>query len=134
MELAAKILLSILVLGVAGVGLQWIWSNQIDVGATARNAANKAVAPPDWLTTRHPDKLYQNGKAVADVTGPVTKQGATMVFSQLANTGLLAKDQPFEYQRHTVRIVRIGKQKGMKGSPSGALTAVLEGVECQLVN
>ena len=134
MEILFKIVASAILVGACFIGLRWVWTHQIDVKATVTKASEKVAAPPDWVATRDQNKIYQGGAPVGDVTGPVNKQGATYVFSQLANTSSFETSKSFEYQRYKLRVSRINTSIGMKSDGRRVLTAVLEGVECQLTN
>ena len=101
----------------------------------------KPFKAPEWVATREPNKIYQHGNAVGEVTGPVQEQDSIVRFAQLANTGALNQGVVFQYQRHDLRIRQIGSAIGMKtemqisdsGATSRSLTAVLENVVCEKV-
>ena len=97
----------------------------------------KVVAPPDWVTTREPNKIYQDGKAVGDVSGSVESKESTILFTQLSNAGAFNMQAPFEYQRSRLRVVRIDSAIGMKvemtDQGSRTLNGVFEGVLCELL-
>ncbi|MEW5982816.1 MAG: hypothetical protein AB1806_10660 [Acidobacteriota bacterium] len=137
MELAFRIIVSVVLTGVWLIGLRWVWTNQLDPRATVARLSEKTLAPPDWVATRDPSKVYQDGNAVGDITGAV-KPGADQIhFAQLANTASLDVSRPFEYQRLRVKVIKIDSSMGMKvvtsGSGSTVLRAVLEGVQCTIV-
>jgi hypothetical protein len=134
METLFKLVLSAVVLSICAFGLRWIWTHQLDFWATVNRATDKVIAAPDWVATRDPKKIYQEGNAVGDVSGSVSQTGETYLFSQLVNTGSLNKEKPFEYQRVKLRVVRIERKIEMKVGGPQLLTGVLEGVECQKIN
>ena len=121
--------------------VRWVWTSQLDAVATVQRLIRKPFKAPDWVATREPDKIYQGGKVVGEVTGLVEEQGATVRFAQLANTSSLDQAKDFQYQRFTLRIRQIGSVFGMKaqtrasgsGVTSQTLTAVLENVVCEKV-
>jgi hypothetical protein len=131
-EYAIKIGLTVVVLAIAGGTLHWIWTHQIDPKATL-NSVFRRTLEQDWLATRDPNKLYQDGNPVAEVVGPVQMGEGSIYFERLANTSLLDTQQPVEYQRLKLRIVRIETAIGHLASPRGTLSAVLDKVQCQVL-
>jgi len=121
--------------------VRWVWTRQLDPVATFQRLMQKPFKAPEWVATREPNKIYQNGNVVGEVTGPVQEQDSIIRFAQLANTGALNQAVVFQYQRHNVRIRQIGAAIGMKtqmhvsdsGATSRTLTAVLENVVCEKV-
>lgn len=137
MELTFRIILTIVFTGVWLIGVRWVWTNQLDPRGTISRFQEKTLAPPDWVATRDPRKLYQNGRAVGDVIGPVEQREDHVRFVQLANTTQFNRSEPFEYQRLTLRVQSLGSIIGMKSEVSEqgprVLTAVLENVVCTVV-
>ena len=78
---------------------------------------------------------------MGEVTGPVEEKGSIIRFARLANTEALKQAVVFQYQRHNLRIRKVGSVIGMKtemhvsdsGASSRTLTAVLENVVCEKV-
>ena len=137
MEFWFRLMLTLVFTAVWVVGLHWVWTNQLDPRATVSRIFKGATSPPSWVATRHPDKIYQGGSTVGDVTGPVKIKGSRIQFAQLANTTSLDPNNAFEYQRYTLRILNIGTVTGTKSvttdTGSRVLTAVLENVECDII-
>ena len=118
MELTFRIILTVVLTGVWLVGLRWVWTNQLDPRATVSRLSEKTLAPPDWVATRDPAKIYQDGRAVGEVTSSVEQKSDQVHFAQLANTTGFDTSKPFEYQRLTLRVARIGTSIGMKSEVS----------------
>ena len=114
MELAFRILLTIVFTAAWLIALNWVWTNQLDPRATVRRALGRVVAPPEWVAIREPNRIYQNGNAVGEVTGAVEEREGRVRFARLANTAGFDSSRPFEYRRFTLRIVRVGEIAGMK--------------------
>jgi hypothetical protein len=137
MELLLKIGLSLFFTVVWVAGLWWVWTHQLDPMGTVSRLTEKAVAPPEWVATREANKIYQDGAAVGDVSGPVETKGSAILFAQLSNAGAFNVQAPFEYQRSTLRVVRIDSAIGMKvemtDQGSKTLNGVFEGVLCELM-
>ncbi len=134
MEMLFKVVLSAAVAVLGMMALRWIWTHQLDLPATISKASEKVVSPPDWVATRDPKRIYQDGNPVGDVNGTVDHQGSTMVFHQLANTSSFDASKPFEYQRTKLRVLRVNASIGMLSDGRQVLTGVLQGVECQVID
>ena len=137
MELVTKIIITVLVILVGVKVLHRVWTSQIDVKATVRKFVTQEPKIAETLVTRDPNKLYQNGVAVADITGPVQTNGSTVLFTQLANVSGLDKDQPIEYKRFKLRVMQVQTIIGMKvvtsDRSSRVLHNVMEGVTCKVL-
>ena len=137
MELIFRIILTVVLTGVWLVGLRWVWTNQLDPRATVSRLSEKALAPPEWVATRDPNKIYQGGAAVGEVTGAVENGNNQIRFAQLANTTGFDASKLFEYQRFTLKIVWVGTMVGMKvemtTAGSRTLVGVFEDVLCDIV-
>ena len=138
MELFIKLLISLIVVFVGAKALHWTWSSQIDPVATFQKYIKKEPKISEMVVTRDPNKLYQGGNAIADITGQVNSVGERIVFEQIANTSGMNTNETFEYQRDTYRVIQIETIIGMKSvaSNTGArvLQSVMENVVCEKVN
>jgi hypothetical protein len=137
MEMFFRIVLTVVLTVLWMVGLRWVWTNQLDPLATVSRFAQKTMAPPEWVATREPNRIYQDNAAVGEVTGAVEHQGNQIKCAQLANTTGLDSSKPFEYQRLTLRIRQVGIMAGLKvemtEKGSRTLTGVFEDVLCDIV-
>jgi hypothetical protein len=121
--------------------VRWVWTHQLDPVATVQRLMQKPFKAPEWVATREPNRIYQNGNVVAEVTGAVEENGSIMRFAQISNTSALNQAVVFQYQRHNLRIREVGSAIGMKtemhvsgsGATSRTLTAVLENIVCEKV-
>ena len=121
--------------------VRWVWTHQLDPVATVQRLMQKPFKAPEWVATREPNRIYQNGNVVGEVAGAVEEKGSIIRFAQLANTGALNQTGVFQYQLHNLRIREVGSAIGMKtemhvsdsGATSRTLTAVLENVVCEKV-
>lgn len=138
MELIIKLLISVFVIFICAKALHWTWSSHIDPKATLHKYINKDPAVAEIVVTRDPNKLYQGGGAVADITGNVTTTDTGLIFEQIANTTGLDTNNTIEYQRDAYRIVKIESMIGMKSvvsnTGSSILQNVMENVVCEKVN
>ena len=130
-----KVTLTVVFTAVWLVGVRWVWTHQLDPVATVQRLMRKPFKAPEWVATREPNKIYQNGNVVGEVIGPVQEQDSIIRFEKLANTGALNKGVVFQYQRHNLKIRQIGAtftmQSAFKGAPM--LTNVLDNVVCEKV-
>lgn len=135
MELFTKIIITFIVILLGAKVLHWTWTSHIDLKATVRKFVTQEPKISDTVVTRDPNKLYQNGVAVADVTGPVQINNGSVLFSQLANVSGLDKSQPIEYKRFKLRVTQVQTTIGMKmvvsDKGSSVLQNVMEGVTCE---
>jgi len=115
--------------------LHWTWASHIDLKATVRKFVTQEPKIADTVVTRDPNKLYQNGVAVADVTGPVQINNGSVLFTQIANVSGLDKSQPIEYRRFKLKVTQVQTTIGMKtvvsDKGSSVLQNVMEGVTCE---
>jgi len=98
MELFIKLLISLIVVFIGAKALHWTWSSQIDPVATFQKYIKKEPKISEMVVTRDPNKLYQGGNAIADITGQVNSVGERIVFEQLANTSGMNTNETVEYQ------------------------------------
>jgi len=115
-ELTIKLIVT-LVIAVIGYYLfqclRWTWTNQIDPIATLIKIVKKAKPDTDFIAVRDPNRIYQAGNSVGDVTGDVVIRGDLTEFTELSNTQGLNRDVPFEYRRDRYQIQRIGSFAGV---------------------
>lgn len=135
MELITKIMITFLVVLVGAKVMHWTWTSHIDLKATVRKFVTQEPKIADTVVTRDPNKLYQNGVAVADVTGPVQINNGSVLFTQIANVSGLDKSQPIEYRRFRLKVTQVQTTIGMKtvvsDKDSSVLQNVMEGVTCE---
>ena len=117
------------------VGVRWVWTHQLDPVATVQRLVGKPFKAPEWVATREPNKIYQNGNVVGEVIGPVQEQDSIIRFEKLANTSALNKGVVFQYQRHDLQIRQIGHAISAESAHPGAplLMNVLDNVVCEKV-
>jgi len=135
MELLTKIIITLFIVFLSGKALYWTWTSHIDVNATVLKFVSQKPKIADTVVTRDPNKLYQNGIAVADVTGPVQIIDDTVLLTQIANVSGLDNRQPIEYGRFKLRVTQVQTVIGMKtvvsDNGSSVLQNVMEGVTCE---
>lgn len=137
MELATKVVITVLVCAIGGKILHWTWTSHIDPKATIVRWMTREPRIADTVVTRDPNKLYQNGVVVADVTGPVQTNDGSLFFTQLANVSGLDRSQPVEYRRYRLSLAHVQTTIGMKtvvtDKGSSVLQNVMEGVTCEVL-
>ena len=136
MELASKIVITLVVILVSTKLLFWTWTSHIDPKATFRKLFFKEPKIAETVVTRDPNKLYQNGIPAADIIGSVHKKDGTILFDQIANVSF-DHNKTIEYGRLKLKITRIQSIIGMKSvvtnEGSRVLNNVLEGVLCDVL-
>jgi hypothetical protein len=116
--------------------LRGVWRSQIDPAATVSRII-EALKPKttEVIATRDPNKIYQDGKVVGDVTGQINERDNIVTFTRILNTSALKTDQPFEYRRLRLKIVRIGTRSGFyvgrNDTETTSGTDVLTDVVCE---
>ena len=137
MELSIKLFISLIIIFFAGKALHWTWSSHIDPKATIQKYFNKEPKISEIVVTRDPNKIYQDGNAVADIIGQVQQTENGILFVQIANS-TVDTNKAIEYQRSTYRIKQIERMIGMKSvvsdKGSQVLQNVLENVSCEKIN
>lgn len=128
MEITAKILITLIVLLISAKAIHWTWTSQIDPMATIQKFVGKKPKIADVVVTRDPNKLYQNGNTVADVTGLVEINNGTIILKQIANASALNRENPIEYRRMKLKVIRVGHIIGMKSIISNGRSIVLQNV------
>jgi hypothetical protein len=136
-ELLLKVFLTIIVLYFSIGSLRWIWRSQIDIKETVRKILETPQKSMDWIATREPDKIYQDGKVVGDVSGPVEDTDLYIKFQELSETSALNQNIPFEYQKYKLKIKQIESITGMKidtsNDKSSVKRSVLSNVVCEKI-
>jgi hypothetical protein len=138
MEILTKILISVFVILVGAKVLHWTWTSHIDPIATIHKFLKQEPKIADVVVTRDPNKIYQGGAEVADVTGDVKTGNGEIILEQISNTSRLDRSKPIEYRRYKLKILHIGRIIGMKSvisdKGSSVLQNVMEDVRCVKVN
>lgn len=121
----------------SAMSLLWIWTHQIDPKETFLRLFRQPQSV-DWLATRDPNKIYQNGRIIGTVSGEVEESNGKIIFHELSDTQELKRDMPFHYQRAELKIITIRSKIGMKSITSDAglsfRHAVLIDVVCEKVD
>ena len=138
MELITKIVITVIVVVVVIGGakaLYWTWTSHIDAVATIRKLVTRMPKIANTVVTRDSTRLYQNGVAVADVTGPVQITDGAVFLTQIANVSGLDRSQPIEYGRLKLKVTQvkatIGTKSVISNKGSSVLQNVMEGVTCE---
>jgi len=135
MELSIKIVITVIVVLLGAKSLHWTWTSQIDLKATFRKFVAQEPKIADMVVSRDSNKLYQNGIAIADITGTVQINDDTVLFTQIANVSGLDRSQSIEYKRLKLKVIQVQSIIGMKSvasdKGSSVLQNVMEDVTCE---
>ena len=107
------------------------WHSQVDPTGTIDRVIEKLKPDSDVIATRDPNRLYQNGYVVGNVDGEVSIEGDTVVFTELSETAKLNENEPFQYQRLSLKIKNIQHRTGILATMKGPKNAVLRQVVCK---
>ena len=111
-----------------------VWKSQVDPKQSVRLIFKKfQPKPPELIVTRDPNKIYQDGEVVGTIDGTPIVAGKATTFPCLVETGKLKQDQPFEFERKRLKIVRVETAIGTLVTMSGSKNAVLKNVDCELI-
>ena len=137
MELFVKLFISLIIIFFSAKALHWTWTSQIDPKATLHKYLNKEPKIAEIVVIRDPSKIYQDGNAVADITGQVQQTNGGIMFEQIANS-TVEPSKVIKYQRSTYKIKQIERMIGMKSvvsdKGSRVLQNILENVSCEKIN
>ena len=136
MQVFYKILITIVVfvfvLLPALMFLRWTWTSDIDPKQTTSRIFNFMFKhKSDLIATRDHKKIYQNGIEVGNISGGVTISDVYILFDELCDTGKLDKQDPFVYRNYTLKIIDIGKELDISGSP--LKRDVKRGMSCEIL-
>jgi len=106
-QVAVKVIIIAALFLIAGFTSLRVWRAQIDLRQliSPRRVVDQSVRDAvDWIPTRDPDKLYQNGKIVGVVHGVVVDEAKrTISFEKVDRALNLDVSKEFEYQKWRVR-------------------------------
>jgi len=133
-EILFKILLTVFVTYFYLTCLSWIWTRQVDIKETFLGLLKKETSKPvEWIATRDPNAIYQNGKIVGNVSRDVKEIGDRVIFYEIFNTSTLKKDLPLEYKRLKLKIIRIEKAMGVYSNGTEVKHSVIQNVVCEKI-
>ncbi len=133
MEIFIKIIITLVVIIVSLKILLWTWTSQIDPKATLQKYFNNKPKIADIVVTRDPNKIYQNRSSVGDVTGSVQTKDEQVIFAEITNTSSLKYNEPFEYQRVKLKIVKVGEMIGLQSDGRTTKQSVIKDVVCEKI-
>jgi hypothetical protein len=106
-QVAVKVIIIAALFLIAGFASLRVWRAQIDLRQliNPRRVVDQSVRDAvDWIPTRDPDKLYQNGKIVGVVHGVVVDEAKrTISFEKVDRALNLDVNKEFEYQKWRLR-------------------------------
>ncbi len=115
LELAFKIVGTVIVILLCVGLVRWLWTNHIDpVETVKRLFKGKAKDTVDWIATRDQNAIYQDSQIVGVVDGTVQETDDKIVFSEIYDTSNLNRQEPIEYRRDRLKIINIEKQIAQK--------------------
>ena len=133
METLVKIILTAIFTFTFAICLYWTWSSQIDVKRTFSQFFEKRTEKPKWLVTRDPNKLYQDGKEVATVSGNVQEKDGHVVLSEISEALSFDQRMPLEYKRDRLKVISIGETTELKMNVLDGRTEIKQGVRKNVI-
>jgi hypothetical protein len=106
-QVAAKIIIIVAIVLIAAFASFRVWRAEIDLRQlmNPRRAVDRSVRDTvDWIPTRDPEKLYQNGQVVATVHGTVVDEAKrTVTFKKVDRSLKLDIGKEFDFQKWRLR-------------------------------
>jgi len=114
-QIVFKIAVTIILIIIPLYLILWLWGQQVDLKQTFWNIF-KSISPvkKEIIATRDPNKIYQDGKEVGNVTGNVSRTNEYILFEEVCDTGELNIRNPFEYGKYTLKVTHIDEIVGIK--------------------
>ena len=113
------------------VFVKWMWFTQIDQKETFVRNWKRVKPESDIFAIRYPNKIYQEGQIVGEITGEIETLEDSVIFRELCETSSLKEKEPFEHKRNKYRIIKINGRSGILFDNKGRRNDVLKGVICE---
>jgi hypothetical protein len=137
LQIALKLLASVVIVGLALWAVKEVWTHQIDVRRTfnVSKRLKKAVEDRIPVALRDNEAIYQNGEEVARVSGAVKiePEKQTILFEELIKAGKLDLGKPFEFRKYrlsmksTESVIGLISGQVEKGTVISNCTCVITG-------
>ncbi|MFA5271059.1 MAG: hypothetical protein WC412_01810 [Candidatus Omnitrophota bacterium] len=129
LEILFKVIVTLAVGFLSLSFLVYLWTHQIDPITSGINFfKNKAKQQTEWLATRDPNAIYQNGNIVGIISGDVKENHDRLIFLEIFNTAGLNRNAPLEYKKERLRIISIETTIGMYSSVSNKGSEIKQNV------
>ena len=135
-QIIAKVIIISAILLIAGFAALRVWRADIDLGQliNPRRAVDRSASEAvDWLPTRDPTKIYQDGHVVGNVYGAnVNEEAGSIIFKKVDKAVNLDLKKEFEYQKWSVRYKEAGSSAEIGGLAMQA-NRVFGNMVCEII-
>jgi hypothetical protein len=140
-----KVIITVVVIILAGYILKSTWTSQIDVPKSIQKILQKPMESlpkiNNFIATRDESCIYQNGEYVGKISGEVKIEGDKIYFSEISNAKNLKVKEIIEYKRWALKLVKYESFAGQlnktiitdEGVKNISKSNVYNNVECQVL-
>lgn len=140
-----KVIITVVVIILAGYILKSTWTSQIDVPKSIQKILQKPMESlpkiNNFIATRDESCIYQNGECVGKISGEVKIEGDKIYFSEISNAKNLKVKEIIEYKRWTLKLIKYESFTGQlnktvitdEGIESISKSNVYNNIECQVL-
>jgi len=138
-----KVIITVVVIILAGYILKSTWTSQIDVPKSIQKILQKPMESlpkiNNFIATRDESYIYQNGECVGKISGEVKIEGDKIYFSEISNAKNLKVKEIIEYKRWTLKLIKYESFTGQlnktvitdEGVENISKSNVYNNIECQ---
>ena len=135
-QIIAKVVIISAILLIAGFAALRVWRADIDLGQliNPRRAVDRSASEAvDWLPTRDPTKIYQDGQVVGSVYGAnINEEAGIITFEKVDKAIDLDLKKEFEFQKWCIRYKKAGTS-GKIGGLAMNTNLVFGNMECEII-
>jgi len=140
-----KVIITVVVIILAGYILKSTWTSQIDVPKSIQKILQKPMESlpkiNNFIATRDESCIYQNGECVGKISGEVKIERDKIYFSEISNAKNLRVKEIIEYKRWALKLVKYESFAGQlnktiitdEGVKNISKSNVYNNVECQVL-
>ena len=140
-----KIIITVVIIFLAGYILKITWTSQIDVPKSIQKILQKPMESlpkiNDFIATREESCIYQNGECVGKISGEIKIEEDKIYFSEISNTKNLKVKEIIEYKRWKLKLIKYKSFAGQlnktvitdEGVENISKTNVYSDIECQVI-
>ena len=140
-----KVIITVVIIILAGYILKSTWTSQIDVPKSIQKILQKPMESlpkiNNFIATRDESCIYQNGECVGKISGEVKNEGDKIYFSEISNAKNLKVKEIIEYKRWALKLVKYESFTGQlnktiitdEGVKNISKSNVYNNIECQVL-
>lgn len=145
LESFIKVIITVVVIILAGYILKSTWTSQIDVPKSIQKILQKPMESlpkiNNFIATRDESCIYQNGECVGKISGEVKIEGDKIYFSEISNAKNFKVKEIIEYKRWKLKLIKYESFTGQlnktvitdEGVENISKSNVYNNIECQVL-